>query len=91
MLEVYEEYRRRGIAESLEAYMINYHLSKGYLPYGDVIAANSPSFNLQRKLGLKITSISAVLNLQDNSLKYLNPFTVTFLNLAVNLNHWVTV
>lgn len=55
MLEVYEEYRRRGIAESLEAYMINYHLSKGYLPYGDVIAANAPSFNLQRKLGLKIT------------------------------------
>ncbi len=55
MLEVYEEYRRRGIGEKLEAYMINYHLSKGYLPYGDVIAGNMPSFHLQRKLGLKIT------------------------------------
>lgn len=55
MLEVYEEYRRRGIAESLEAYMINYHLSKGYLPYGDVVAENEASFGLQRKLGLKIT------------------------------------
>ena len=55
MLEIYKEYRRRGIAESLEAYMINYHLAKGYLPYGDVVAGNEPSFELQRKLGLKIT------------------------------------
>ncbi len=55
MLEVYEEYRRRGIAESLESYIINTHLSKGLLPYGDIIVGNEPSFGLQRKLGLKIT------------------------------------
>jgi len=55
MLEVYEEYRRRGIAESLESYIINTRLSKGLLPYGDIIVGNEPSFGLQRKLGLKIT------------------------------------
>jgi len=55
MLEVYKEYRRCGIGESLEAYMINHQLSKGYLPYGDVIEGNEPSYKLQQKLGLKIT------------------------------------
>ena len=52
---LYEEYRRRGIAESLESYIINTRLSKGLLPYGDIIVGNEPSFGLQRKLGMKIT------------------------------------
>lgn len=55
MLEVYEEYRRQGIAESLESYMINICLSKGMLPYGDIVIGNEPSFRLQRKLGMKVT------------------------------------
>lgn len=55
MLEIYEEYRRRGIAANLESYMINVRLSKGLLPYGDIIVDNEASFGLQRKLGLKVT------------------------------------
>lgn len=55
MLEVFEAYRRKGIAAELESYMINLHLSRGYLPYGDVIVGNEASLKLQRKLGLKIS------------------------------------
>lgn len=55
MLEVFEEYRRKGIAVELESYMINLHLSRGHLPYGDVIVGNEASLKLQRKLGLKVS------------------------------------
>lgn len=55
ILEVYEEYRRKGVAAALEAYMINYHLSCGYTPYGDVLADNKASLHLQQKLGLCIS------------------------------------
>lgn len=55
MLEVFEEHRRKGIAAELESYMINRQLSKGYLPYGDVIVGNEASLKLQRKLGLKVS------------------------------------
>lgn len=55
MLEVFAEYRRRGIAAELESYMINLHLSRGYLPYGDVIVGNEASLKLQKKLGLKVS------------------------------------
>lgn len=55
MLEVFEEYRRKGIAAELESYMINLHLSRGHLPYGDVIVGNEASMKLQRKLGLKVS------------------------------------
>lgn len=55
MLEVFPEYRRQGVAQDLEAFMINFHLSKGYLPYGDIIVGNEASLGLQRKLGLKIS------------------------------------
>ena len=55
MLAVFEEYRRKGIAAGLESYMVNRQLSRGRLPYGDVIVGNEASLKLQRKLGLKVS------------------------------------
>lgn len=55
MLEVYEEYRRMGIAASLEAYLVNIHLAYGHTPYGDVLIDNEASLRLQEKLGLCIS------------------------------------
>ncbi len=52
LLYVEEAYRRRGIALSLEAYMINRTLEKGWIPYGHVIVGNEESFALQERLGL---------------------------------------
>ena len=52
LLYVEEAYRRQGIAVSLEAYIINRILEKGWTPYGHVIVDNRESFALQEKLGL---------------------------------------
>lgn len=52
LLYVEEAYRRHGIAVSLEAYIINRTLEKGWIPYGHVIVGNEQSFALQEKLGL---------------------------------------
>ena len=52
LLYVEETYRRQGIASSLEAYVINRTLEKGWTPYGHVITGNDSSSALQEKLGL---------------------------------------
>lgn len=52
MLYVEESCRRRGIGASLEAYVINRMLEKGWVPYGHVETGNAPSMELQKKLGL---------------------------------------
>ena len=52
LLYVEEAYRRHGIAVSLESYVINITLEKGWTPYGHVIVGNEESFLLQEKLGL---------------------------------------
>lgn len=52
LLYVEEAYRRQGIARSLEAYMINRTLEKGWTPYGHVIVGNEGSLALQEKMGL---------------------------------------
>lgn len=52
LLYVEEAYRRRGIARSLEAFLINRTLEKGRIPYGHVIVGNGSSFALQEKMGL---------------------------------------
>lgn len=52
LLYVEKAYRRCGIARSLEAYMINRILEKGWIPYGHVIVGNEESFALQDKIGL---------------------------------------
>ncbi|HJA93353.1 MAG TPA: tRNA (guanosine(37)-N1)-methyltransferase TrmD [Candidatus Eisenbergiella merdipullorum] len=56
MLEVLPEYRRMGMAEALEAYLITQQLEKGYVPFCQIFDGNEPSLCLQKKLGLKIAS-----------------------------------
>ena len=51
-LFVEERYRRRGIAVSLESYLINRQVEKGYIPYCHVRTENAASHHLQEKLGL---------------------------------------
>lgn len=52
---VEEEYRRRGIGESLEAYCINRQRELGYTPYGYVVMGNEASQRLQERLGLYLS------------------------------------
>lgn len=52
MLYVEEACRRRGIAASLEAYLVNRMLERGWTPYGHVVSGNEASVRLQEKLGL---------------------------------------
>lgn len=52
LLYVEEAFRGRGLAESLEAYLINRMLEKGYIPYGHIVVGNEVSEHIQEKLGL---------------------------------------
>lgn len=52
LLYVEEAYRGQGIAEALEAYLVNKTLEKGWVPYGHVVCGNEASERLQEKLGL---------------------------------------
>lgn len=54
LLEVLPEYRRRGLAEALEAAVINRLLDEGRLPYCHIKTGNTASFCLQEKLGLTV-------------------------------------
>ena len=53
MLVVLPEYRRRGVGETLEKYLIATALEEGRLPYCNVFVSNKASISLQEKLGLK--------------------------------------
>ena len=50
LLYVDEDYRRRGIAEALEAYVANRMLERSWIPYGHVVTGNEASEKLQEKL-----------------------------------------
>jgi len=52
LLEILPEYRRRGIAYTLEAAMINRVLARGRIPYAQIIDGNEASLALQRKMGM---------------------------------------
>lgn len=52
LLEVLPKYRRRGIGEILERYMIDWNLEKGFVPFCQVFTDNEASLRLQEKLGL---------------------------------------
>lgn len=52
MLYVDEAHRRKGLAASLEAYLINRTLERGFTPYVQAEPENLPSLGLQEKLGL---------------------------------------
>lgn len=52
MLYLEENSRRKGLGTSLEAYIINRMLERGWIPYGHIEADNLPAMALQEKLGL---------------------------------------
>lgn len=53
LLEVLPAFRRRGLAETLEAALIAQQLRRGYLPYCHVRRGNTASERLQKKMGLR--------------------------------------
>ncbi|MBR2967783.1 MAG: GNAT family N-acetyltransferase [Clostridia bacterium] len=55
LLSVKPEYRRHGYAEILEKFIINDVLSKGRVPYCQIVEGNEPSLSLQRKVGMVIS------------------------------------
>lgn len=55
ILEVFPQYRRRGVAQVLEKAMFNRELSLGHVPFGQVFAENAPSLTLQRHMGLTLS------------------------------------
>lgn len=56
LLEILPQFRRRGLAEALEAALIRRQLEKGFLPYAQVRIGNAASEALQKKLGLTFDS-----------------------------------
>ncbi len=52
MLFVEQEYRRKGIGEALESYIINLQIANGQTPYCQIVEGNDASMALQEKLGL---------------------------------------
>ncbi len=55
MLEVKKEFRHRGYAAIMEKFLINSLLSKGLVPYCQIIEDNVASLSLQSKLGLDVS------------------------------------
>ena len=55
MLYIDEAYRRRGLAASLESYLINYQRAQGCVPYAHIVAGNEASMALQESLGLNLS------------------------------------
>ena len=56
LLEILPEYRRLGLAYALEAHLINHLLRLGRVPFCQVSVRNTPSIELQRKLGLELST-----------------------------------
>jgi ribosomal protein S18 acetylase RimI-like enzyme len=56
MLEVLPEYRRQGVALSLETYITNQTLSKKFTPFGQIAAGNRASLELQKKLNFSVSA-----------------------------------
>ncbi len=55
LLEVAEKYRRRGIGQALDAYVIKEQLSKGLVPYAQIERDNVASTELARSLGFEFS------------------------------------
>ena len=56
ILFVDENYRKRNIGTSLEAFLINKHKEAGWTPYGAIYNDNQASLKLQEKIGLNISN-----------------------------------
>ena len=53
MLQVLDEYRKKGYGGELEKAMIAKHLEKGYTPFAHVEVHNTASINLQKRIGME--------------------------------------
>ena len=60
LLEVLPEHRKRGVGYALEAFLIDWHLKKGWVPYCHVVEGNEASFALQRKLGMQFSELPVI-------------------------------
>ena len=58
ILQVVPNYRRRGIAYSLEAALINRMIGLGYVPHAHISTSNRASVQLQEKLGMSFSDKS---------------------------------
>lgn len=54
LLEVLPAWRRQGVGESLERFLIARELERGFVPYCQVFTDNRASLALQKKLGLRL-------------------------------------
>ena len=55
LLFVFPEFRRMGIAEALERNYVNRELAAGNVAYGQIFVGNTPSRQLQEKLGMEFS------------------------------------
>ena len=55
LLEVFPEYRRLGHGATLESYMVNQMMGKGWIPFSQIEINNDKSIALQKKRGFKIS------------------------------------
>ena len=55
LLFVFPEFRRMGIAEALERNYVNRELAEGNVAYGQIFVGNTPSRQLQEKLGMDLS------------------------------------
>ena len=60
LLEVLPSFRRQGVGERLERFLIARELEQGNLPYCHVFTDNHVSLALQRKLGLTLAEGSVI-------------------------------
>ncbi len=55
ILHIMPQFRRRGIAYSLEAALINRMLGQGYIPHAQIVTSNKASILLQEKIGMSFS------------------------------------
>ena len=60
LLEVLPSFRRQGVGESLERFLIAREVERGNLPYCNVFTDNQASLALQQKLGLTLAEGSVI-------------------------------
>jgi ribosomal protein S18 acetylase RimI-like enzyme len=58
MLEVFPNFRRRGIAQMLVSFQVNRLLQAGSIPYAQIKQGNEASMALHRKLGFSISEFT---------------------------------
>ena len=60
LLEILPAFRRQGVGESLERFLIARELEQGFVPYCQVFTDNQASLALQQKLGLTLAKDTVI-------------------------------